>query len=113
MYNVETARHCLRLIRDIADRGVASSDPDNVGYALGELREVFLETASFENRLFEPAPANKIVDMESLLIELQWFDHFSKRKKCAEEARRPSQQPLPGREERRARRPDNGDDGNG
>jgi hypothetical protein len=37
MNQIETARHCLRLIRDIADRGAASSDPANVGYVLQEL----------------------------------------------------------------------------
>jgi len=44
MNNVETARQCLRLIRDIADRGAdrgaSSWDPAVVGDALPELRQV-------------------------------------------------------------------------
>ena len=71
MNKIETARHCLRLIRDIADRGAASSDPANVGYALQELRQVVVESAGAKDRLFEPVPAN---DLEPLLTELQFVD---------------------------------------
>jgi hypothetical protein len=74
---VETARQCLRLIRDIADRGAASWDPADVGYALQELRQVVLESAGIEVRQFEPAPANEIPDLDLLCTELQWVDHFS------------------------------------
>ena len=74
MNKIETARQCLRLVRDIADRGAASSDPANVGYALQELRQVGIESAGAKDRLFEPVPANEIVDLEPLLAELQWVD---------------------------------------
>jgi hypothetical protein len=74
MNQIETARHCLRLIRDIADRGAASSDPANVGYALPELQQVGVESAGAKDRLFEPIPANEIVDLEPLLTELQFVD---------------------------------------
>ena len=74
MNRIETARHCLRLIGDIADRGAASSDPANVGYALQKLRQVGVESAGAKDRVFEPVPANEIVDLEPLLTELQFVD---------------------------------------
>jgi hypothetical protein len=74
MNQIETARHCLRLIRDIADRGAASSDPANVGYALQEMRQVVVESAGAEDRLFETVPASEIVDLGPLLTELEFVD---------------------------------------
>ena len=74
MNQIETARHCLRLIRGMADWGVPSSDPANLGYALQELRQVGVESAGAKDRLFEPVPANEIVDLEPLLTELQFVD---------------------------------------
>jgi len=71
--HVETARHCLRLIRDIADRGAIPSDPANVGYA--EQRQVVVESVGDKGRLFEPVPSNEIVDLDPLLTELQWLDN--------------------------------------
>ena len=73
MNQVETARHCLRLIRDVADRGAVSSDPANVGSA--ELRQAVVESVGDKGRLFEPVPANEIVDLDPLLTELQWLDN--------------------------------------
>ena len=66
MNRIDTVRQCLRLIRDIADRGAASLDPANVGYALKELRQVGVESTGAKDRLFEPVPANQIVDLEPL-----------------------------------------------
>ena len=74
MNQIETARHCLRLIGDIADRSTTSSDLANGGYALQELRQVGVESAGAKDRLFEPVPANEIVDLEPLLTELQFVD---------------------------------------
>ena len=74
MNQIEAARHCMRLIRDIGDRGAASSDPANGGYALQELRQVGVESAGAKDRLFEPVPANEIVNLEPLLTELQVVD---------------------------------------
>jgi hypothetical protein len=74
MNQIEAARHCLRLIRDIADRGAGSSGAANGGYALQELRQVGVESAGAKDRLFEPVPANEIVDLEPLLTELQFVD---------------------------------------
>ena len=74
MNQIETARHCLRLIGDIADRGTASGDPADVGYALQELRQVVVESAGAKDRLFEPVPANGIVDLEPLSTELQFVE---------------------------------------
>jgi hypothetical protein len=55
--NTELARRCLALIRDIAERGVLSWDPEHVGYALQELSQVLLERLGIEDRIFEPVPA--------------------------------------------------------
>jgi hypothetical protein len=74
MNRIETARHCLRLIRDIADRGVTSSNPANGGYALQELRQVGVESAGAMDRLFEPVPASEIMNLEPLLTKLEWVD---------------------------------------
>jgi len=54
---VELARKCLGLIRDIADRGASSWDPELVGYALEELSQALLERTGCEDRLFEPVHA--------------------------------------------------------
>ena len=56
MNQIETARHCLRLIRDIADRSTTSSDLANGGYTLQELRQVGVESVGAKDRLFEPVP---------------------------------------------------------
>lgn len=72
--NVEMARKCLGLIRDIADRGASSWDPNWVGYALQELSQVLLERTGTEDRLFEPIPADEIGDLAKLYEELQWVD---------------------------------------
>jgi len=75
--NVEKARKCLGLIRDIAERGALSWDPDDVGYALQELSQVLLERTGTEDRSFEPVPAGEIEDLAALYVELQWVDRIS------------------------------------
>ena len=75
--NVETARRCLSLIRDIAQRGAASWDPEDVGYALQELRQVLLELDGTQRRKFEPIPAYEIAGLDALYKELQWVEHLS------------------------------------
>ena len=45
-----------------------------MGYALQELRQVVVESAGAKDRLFEPVPADEIVDLEPLLTELEWVD---------------------------------------
>ena len=72
--NVELARKCLCLIRDIADRGASSWDPEAVGYALQEISQVLLERIGTEDRMFEPVPAGEIRDLAALYVELQWVD---------------------------------------
>ena len=74
MNQIETARHCLRLIGDIADRSTTSSDLADGGYALQELRQVEVESAGAKDRLFEPVPGDEIVNPEPLLTELQFVD---------------------------------------
>ena len=75
--NTELARRCLALIRDIAERGVLSWDPEHVGYALQELSQVLLERLGIEDRIFEPVPAGQLTDLSHLYEELTWVDHFS------------------------------------
>jgi hypothetical protein len=69
--NVEMARKCLGLIRDIADRGASSWDPNTVGYALQELSQVLLERTGTEDRMFEPISAEEIGDLSALYAELE------------------------------------------
>lgn len=80
--NVETARKCLALIRDIADRGASSWDPNNVGYALQELSQVLLERTGAQERLFEPVAAGELRDLAALYAELEFVDGMS-RQHCA------------------------------
>jgi hypothetical protein len=75
--NVELARKCLSLIRDIADRGAMSWDPEIVGYALQELSQVLLERTGTEDRIFEPVAAGEIPDLAALYVELEWVNGFS------------------------------------
>jgi hypothetical protein len=66
---VELARKCLRLIRDIADRGACAWDAEEVAYALVELRQVL-----GDERAFEPMTAAEIYDVEDLYRELFFAD---------------------------------------
>lgn len=75
--NVQLARKCLTLIRDIADRGAASWSPECVGYALEELSQVMLERTGDCERQFEPVPAGEISDLNWLAASLELVDAFS------------------------------------
>ena len=75
--NVEVARECLRLIRDIADRGASSWDPNQVGYALQELSQVLFERVGGDDRVFEPVRAEEIPDLARLHEELQFVESAS------------------------------------
>jgi hypothetical protein len=75
--NLELARKCLGLIRDIADRGASSWDPEAVGYALQELSQVLLERTGLGDRIFEPVPAGEIGGLAALYEELEFVDRFS------------------------------------
>ena len=59
--NLERAKHCLALIRDIAARGERSADPEHVGYALQELSQVLLERTGTQEIDFEPCPVGQVV----------------------------------------------------
>jgi hypothetical protein len=72
--NVELARKCLGLIRDIAERGAMSWDPEIVGYALQELSQVLLERTGTEDRVFEPVAAGEIPDLAALYLELEFVN---------------------------------------
>ena len=68
--NVELARACLRLIRDIAEMGANSWDPDHVGYALLELSQVLLERARTEDQTFTTCSASRLTGLKTLFEEL-------------------------------------------
>ena len=74
---VEEAKHCLRLIRDIADRGASSWSPERVGYALQELTQVLVERTGTEDRVFEPVPAGELGDLSKLIEELEFVSSCS------------------------------------
>jgi hypothetical protein len=69
--NLEKAKQCLRLIRDIADRGASSWDPEHVGYTLQEISQVLLERTGIEARVFEPVAASKLRDLGKLCENLE------------------------------------------
>ena len=75
--NLEMARKCLSLIRDIAERGASSWDPGDVGYALQELSQVLLERTGTEDILFWPVPADEIEGLAALYEELDFVDSGS------------------------------------
>ena len=75
--NVELARKCLELIRDIADRGASSWDPEQVGYALQELSQVLLARTGCDERLFEPVAADRIPHLRCLCEELAFVNDSS------------------------------------
>jgi hypothetical protein len=74
---VEDAKRCLRLIRDIADRGASSWNPELVGYALQELTQVLLERTGIDDRVFEPVPAGELGDLSQLIEELEFVNTAS------------------------------------
>jgi len=75
--NVELARKCLGLIRDIADRCASSSDTEVVGYGLEELSQVLLERTGRGDRAFEPIPAEEISGLAALQEELEFVNIVS------------------------------------
>jgi hypothetical protein len=80
--NINKARKCLAMIRDIAGRGAVSQDPEHVGYALQELSQVLVERTGIEERIFEPVPATVIEGLEKLRVELDWVDGHSQFMAC-------------------------------
>ena len=77
--NLELARKCLMLIRDIADRGARSQNAEHLGYALQELTQVLVERTGNEDRLFEPVPPDEIQadDLQRLYAELDFVNSAS------------------------------------
>jgi hypothetical protein len=84
MNKVELARKCLERIRDIADRGASSWDPNVVGWALQELSQILFERTGTQDRYFEPVTPAEINDLPALCAELD-FVH-----ECSEEFGRPA-----------------------
>ena len=75
--NMVMAKKCLELIRDIAERGACSYDPENVGHALQELTQVLFERTGSEDRLFVPASAENIPGLDRLYEELDFVNGAS------------------------------------
>jgi len=75
--NIELAKRCLALIRDIAGRGACSQNPEHIGYALEELSQVLCERTGSDERLFEPIPADQIRGLRWLYEELDFVDGAS------------------------------------
>jgi hypothetical protein len=75
--NIELAKKCLTLIRDIAGSGACSQNPEYIGYALQELTQVLVERSGSNDRLFEPIPADEIRDLTWLHEELDFVDSCS------------------------------------
>jgi hypothetical protein len=75
--NFELAQKCLIAIRNIADRGVRSLDPEQMGYALEELSQVLFERTGNDERVFEPIPADQIKNLAKLYAELDFVDGCS------------------------------------
>ena len=75
--NIELAKRCLALIRDIAGRGACSQNPEHIGYALEELTQVLFETTGSDERLFEPIPPDEIRDLRWLHGELDFVETAS------------------------------------
>ena len=72
--NLELARTCVALIRDIAGRAVSSGNPEHIGYALQELTQVLLERTGTEERIFEPVPADRLHNLQRLHTDLDFVD---------------------------------------
>lgn len=75
--NVQRAKRCLALIRDIAARGASSQDAEHVGYCLQELSQVLFERTSRQERQFEPVSAVTLSGLEGLEQELDFIDGCS------------------------------------
>ena len=74
---IEEAKQCLRLIRDIAERGASTWDPERVGYALQELSQVLLERSGTRDRVFEPVLPDELGDLSKLREELEFVNSCS------------------------------------
>ena len=68
--NVELGRQCLSLIRDIADRGASSWDPEIAAYLLQELRQVLLEHLGCEDSISPPVSAGLLAELTCLYNQL-------------------------------------------
>lgn len=76
--NIDLGQRCLALIRDIADRGASSSDPDFIGYSIQELRQVLSKTGNADEVRFLPVPPCEIHDLPHLIEELLFVDCSSR-----------------------------------
>jgi hypothetical protein len=76
--NTELGRRCLALIRDIADRGASSWDPELPGYLLQELRQALLKRLGCEDTTFPPVSAGLLTDLACLYEQLLWAHDLSR-----------------------------------
>ena len=75
--NVQTAKECLRLFKDIAERGVDCWDPAKVGYAHRDLTQVLLERTGSTDRVFEPVAPGELDGLKELFEELLFVNASS------------------------------------
>ena len=74
---MQLARQCLSLIREIADRGASTGNPECVGYALQELSQVLMERTGDPERVFMPVHPAEIPNLRWLVEELDFVDSLS------------------------------------
>jgi hypothetical protein len=75
--NVKRARKCLKLIRDIAERGASARDVGQVVYALQELSQVLFERVGGDARVFHVESPADLEDLSHLYKELLFVSGFS------------------------------------
>jgi hypothetical protein len=75
--NVELAKRCLELIRDIAERGASARDEEHIAYALQELSQVLFERIDGDARVFQVQSAADLEDLSHLYQELLFVDGAS------------------------------------
>jgi hypothetical protein len=76
--NVELAKKCLRLVRDIATRGVSARDDGQVVYAIQELSQVFAERAGADDRIFDAESAADLGDLSGLHEDPLRKSHYTR-----------------------------------
>jgi hypothetical protein len=76
--NIELGWRCLALIRDIADLGASSCDPEMAGHLLQELRQVLLERLGCEDTELPPVSAGLLTELACLYEQLLWVLDLSR-----------------------------------
>src|SRR5690242_6183101 len=69
--NIDKARRCFALIREIAEFGAGAWDPNTVGHVLQEFGDAFLRQTGREDPEFHLVPLDEMNGLDVLLAELQ------------------------------------------